>query len=258
MRNYQIFSAPSLADVLRQLQAHRPTGYLTVCWLSGNQQEEMRMFIKQGQPISILRGQFEEAVNEPLLAWLNSRGEIQFYFQVLEPPLSLPVPKHHTGVLPKHPSGVLKDTGLPTKTKLQPISPISPNTQSSIPTPQIDHTHINPHTNPMAALPPRTPRTPRNQVTKGTTRSKSVTPKLPDPGQSYPPASSYENIVPIHTTLGRDYAIVQLPRYDRTIFLLINGRRNAVEISQLTKRPEHEVITTLQRLREQQLIIFDE
>jgi hypothetical protein len=252
LRNYQIFSAPSLADVLRQLQAHRPTGYLTVCWLSGNQQEEMRMFIKQGQPISILRGQFEEAVNEPLLAWLNSRGEIQFYFQVLEPPLSLPAPKHPSGVLPKHPTGVLKDTGLPTKTKLQPISP---NTQNSIPTPQIGQTHLNPHTNPMAALPPRTPRTPRNQ---GAKTNKSVTPKLPDPGQPYPPTSSYENIVPIHTTLGRDYAVVQLPRYDRTIFLLINGRRNAVEISQLTKRPEQEVITTLQRLREQQLIIFDE
>ena len=45
-----------------------------------------------------------------------------------------------------------------------------------------------------------------------------------------------------------------LPRYERIIFLLINGRRTVIDLAQLTKRTVEEVYTTLYRLQGLQLI----
>ena len=45
-----------------------------------------------------------------------------------------------------------------------------------------------------------------------------------------------------------------LPRYERIIFLLINGRRTVSDLTQLTKRSVEEVYSTLYRLQGLQLI----
>jgi len=66
-----------------------------------------------------------------------------------------------------------------------------------------------------------------------------------------------EKTIATLTTFGQTYAAANLPRYDRTIFLLINGRRTVSDLSQLIRRSPEEIYTTLQRLQNQQLITFE-
>ena len=85
--------------------------------------------------------------------------------------------------------------------------------------------------------------------------------QLPTPspsanGHSSPQSVSEKTIATL-TTFGRTYAAANLPRYDRTIFLLINGRRTVSDLSQLIRRSPEEIYTTLQRLQNQQLITFE-
>ncbi len=69
-------------------------------------------------------------------------------------------------------------------------------------------------------------------------------------GLTSPPATC----VAVLTTSGQAYPAAKLPRYDRTIFLLINGRRTLMDLALLTKRPTTEIYATLQRLQSLRLI----
>ena len=64
----------------------------------------------------------------------------------------------------------------------------------------------------------------------------------------------HETVIISHTSYGKDYPPSYLPRYDRTIFLLINGRRSVADLSHLTKRPLEEIYKTLHHLQNLQLI----
>lgn len=89
---------------------------------------------------------------------------------------------------------------------------------------------------------------------------------LPLPAQSQHPADapqtspssapSTPHIVPSITPQGRDFPLTALPRYDRTIFLLINGRRTIADLAQLTKRSPAEIYATLSRLQNHHLIVM--
>ena len=68
---------------------------------------------------------------------------------------------------------------------------------------------------------------------------------------------SHETVIVFHTDHGRNYPPSNLPRYDRTIFLLINGRRSVADLSHLTKRSLEEVYITLHRLKNLQLITVE-
>ena len=74
---------------------------------------------------------------------------------------------------------------------------------------------------------------------------------------SPPPSHSHETAVAFLTANGKRYPASNLPRYERTIFLLINGRRTPVDIAQLTNRTPDDVYTTLSHLENMQLIIID-
>jgi hypothetical protein len=69
------------------------------------------------------------------------------------------------------------------------------------------------------------------------------------------PTLAREMAIPLMTPNGHNYAITQIPRHDRTIFLLINGRRTVADLAHLTKRTMDEVYASLYRLRRQELII---
>lgn len=64
-------------------------------------------------------------------------------------------------------------------------------------------------------------------------------------------------IVPSITPHGKSFPLTALPRYDRTIFLLINGRRTIADLAQLTRRPSAEIYASLTRLQKQQLIVME-
>lgn len=78
------------------------------------------------------------------------------------------------------------------------------------------------------------------------------TPDVPSLPSSLPP-----DVVPSITPQGRDFPLTALPRYDRTIFLLINGRRTIADLAQLTKRAPAEIYASLNRLQRQQLILIE-
>nr|HET6903290.1 hypothetical protein [Ktedonobacteraceae bacterium] len=63
-----------------------------------------------------------------------------------------------------------------------------------------------------------------------------------------------EIVVATLTAHGRNFSAANLPRHERTIFLLINGRRTAVDLAQLTKRALDDVYVTLYRLQSMQLV----
>jgi hypothetical protein len=67
--------------------------------------------------------------------------------------------------------------------------------------------------------------------------------------------SRAEVTVPFLTVKAKDCPLTNLPRYDRTIFLLINGSRSIADLAHLTKRSLPAVYGSLSRLRDQQLIV---
>lgn len=71
------------------------------------------------------------------------------------------------------------------------------------------------------------------------------------------PTSFTYHIVPSITSKGRSFPLTALPRYDRTIFLLINGRRTITDLAQLIKRSPAEIYASLTRLQKQQLIVIE-
>lgn len=71
---------------------------------------------------------------------------------------------------------------------------------------------------------------------------------------SIQPGSISEFTVPTLTETARSYPVMTLPRYDRTILLLIDGRRTVADISRLTRRTFSAVCASLTRLRDQQIV----
>lgn len=61
-------------------------------------------------------------------------------------------------------------------------------------------------------------------------------------------------MTPVITTEGRTIPLHTVPRYDRTILLLINGRRTITDLAQLTRRGQADVYASLNRLAKQHLI----
>lgn len=68
------------------------------------------------------------------------------------------------------------------------------------------------------------------------------------------PTLALEMAIPSLTDTGRNYPIAQIPRYDRTIYLLIDGRRTITNIAQLTQRRIEKVCNSLYQLKQQDLI----
>jgi hypothetical protein len=68
---------------------------------------------------------------------------------------------------------------------------------------------------------------------------------------------AHETVIASLTQHGKEYPAAQLPRYDRTIFLLINGRRTVVDLAQLANRSLEEIYSTFLRLKNAQLITIE-
>lgn len=90
----------------------------------------------------------------------------------------------------------------------------------------------------------------------------SAPPPLAHEYASYPLPDSVEEsfeataavIIPSLTSKARGFPHMNVPRYDRTIFLLINGSRTIADLAHLTQRSLSAIYGSLSRLRDQQLI----
>jgi hypothetical protein len=227
VQNNRIYSAPSLSEVIKQMVLNRATGVLTIWRATGARQEDtrIRMIIEQGHPIYVYRGSQRESATESILTWVNSWGEIRFSFQSTEARFRIPPPQ----LAPQEDQANVSDT--------QTKSPSQTENQ------------------PGRAYPSTSGRTRELPLLSDISRQEENRPSVPSSGgpQATAPASTIATL----TAYGREYAPANLPRYDRIIFLLINGRRTVSDLSQLTKRPQEDVFSTLQRLKNLQLITIE-
>jgi hypothetical protein len=216
LQRERIYSAPSLVEVIKQLLIYRSTGVLTFWRATASRHEQVRITIEQGRPLRVFWGTArQENINESILQWLNTWGEIHFSFLVNDARLQLPSPVSHS----------------------QPPSQYPPHAEQPLRRAVV--------TRPLPTLPP----TPGNaHPLRRTTGS------VPVPGKE---RGSSETIVAFLTPGGQHFPAANLPRYERTIFLLINGRRTLADIAQLTNRSPDEVYATLSHLQNLQLIAIE-
>jgi len=248
LQNERIFFAPSLLEVIKQLLIYRPTGVLTIWRSSGSGQEDARISIEQGRLLHVFWGSYSENANETILGWINSWGPIHFSFLATGQHLQLPSP----GQTARQEQSSLSQSS---------VKRASPRQKPAV-------------TQPLQALPTATRPYDSSSVKTGIRQEK---PPLGNKGQTQGlpesdrqeernsgdargdqlTALGHETVIISHTTYGRDYPPSYLPRHDRTIFLLINGRRSVVDLSHLTKRSLEEVHNTLYRLQNLQLITVE-
>ena len=216
MQRERLYSAPSLVEVIKQLLIYRSTGVLTFWRATASRQEQVMITIEQGRPLRVFWGATrQENINESILQWLNTWGEIHFSFLATDARLQLPSPASHA----------------------QQSSQYPPHAE------QLPHRTVVTRPLPTPPPPPRN----ANSLTR-------TTDSVPVPGKE---RGSPETIVAFLTPGGQHFPAANLPRYERTIFLLINGRRTLVDIAQLTNRTPDEVYATLSHLQNMQLITID-
>jgi hypothetical protein len=269
--NKRVYAAPSLSEVLNQLLMYRPSGVLTIWRAAGIRQDDARITIEQGRLLHVYWRAYKEDANERMLAWLNNWGQIHFSFQSAISQLQLPPPTSQHSIRPEQPVQ-----------RMQPTQPIQPG-QPSRPAPIYHDTPIQPAqprrrssvTQPLNAIPAtnsaarnaavNTGRVQENAEEYGRTQELPLTQllrqqeELRDARAKNNPSTSiaHETVIASLTQLGREYPAAHLPRHDRTIFLLINGRRTVVDLAQLTNRSLEVVYTTLLRLKNAQLITIE-
>ncbi|TMD62307.1 MAG: hypothetical protein E6I91_16410 [Chloroflexi bacterium] len=245
MHNIRIYAAPSLSVVIDQLSIYHFTGVLTIWRASDARQGVTRITIELGRPLHVYRGSYWENATESILAWINTWGEMHFSFQPTEARLQLPPPSPSTPA----PSVLPQQRPLSTAGNIQPLQVLPVNNLATESFP--------------AHTPGQQRETPSSAFGKAQELSLPYAPLRQDEqnnhsanGNSSPELVSEKAIASL-TTFGRNYAPANLPRYDRTIFLLVNGRRTVSDLAQLIKRSPEEIYTTLHRLQNLQLITFE-
>lgn len=245
MQNDRVYSAASLTDVMNLLKQYRLSGVLTIRRASDPFREEVRISVEHGQPVQIQRGsRREERATRTVLSRLYNWGMIYFTFQAIEPTLRLPAPQTAPSPNGSGPEGS------------QAIPDFSPTVTR--PLPRVSQEMVrdqvgfyNTQHSGEATMPPGTP-TPGMPATKHSPPEYSSTLLFDEPI----PRLALEMAIPSPTTTGQNYPIAQIPRYDRTIYLLIDGRRTIANLAHLTNRGVDEVCTSLYRLKQQDLIVI--
>jgi hypothetical protein len=261
MPSRPVFSAPSLAEVLKQLRIYRPSGLLTIQRARGSPPEEVYITVERGQPTLVVWNRQQQEASEAVLAWLNSWGEIRFTFQSAEPLLQLPAPGQPepqegapTGEGPRRP------TWPPLSLQSGPLPSVR-SRSSARQTTSLQGQHGGMGSPPTQARSSSAGQTHVQVPNQAQPQNGRLTPRFGDslvlpavkPNQPSGPLPP-ETVIPSLTALGKEYAATAVPRYDRIVFLLINGRRTLGDLAQLTRRTPAEVYASLQRLQEQGLI----
>jgi hypothetical protein len=232
MQGARIYSAPSLAEVIRHLRLYRASGMLSIRPARAVYREQVDITIEYGHPVGIRRGMYEEVASDATLRQLNAWGEIHFTFQSRVRLLSLPAPTHPLpqaqSQLSSHPIKSSQSLANPSVSQALP--------SISVPTDKIP------------------------AVSQGTRSGKMLkagngTYHL---GYGNVHAVAPETVIPSLTSNAQQYPITKLSHHDRTIFLLINGQRSVADLMALTNRSLADVYNTLYGLRDEQLIVIQQ
>ncbi len=242
MQKVRIFSAASLSDVIKQLSLYRLTGVLTI-WPATGLRQEVWLAIDQGKPVYFVWNSFKENINETMLTWFDSWGEIYFTFLTTEIRLQLPAPAQQPQQEQAPPAPVMPPGTSPKPTRGRQRS-ASPPRRTTTPLPTVRRER--------SAQKPGISNSDTEGHMQEVQRQESLQKRENTGSFLLPPIP--ETCVAVPTAYGRSYPVASLPRHDRTIFLLLNGRRTLADLAKLTKRPVEDVFTTLARLENLQLI----
>ncbi len=232
MQGARIYSAPSLAEVIKYLALYRASGMLNLRPAMGVYREQADITIEYGYPVRIRWGTYEGQANEFTLRQLNAWGEVHFMFQSKMQILSLPSPLH----APQQEQSRLSS---------HPIKP----------------TQLYPHLSELLSrpsIPIPTDKIPAVSQRMRTVKSLKRTNGTNHSGHGKLYAIAPETVIPAPTPSAREYSVTNLSHHDRTIFLLIDGQRSAADLIALTKRSLADVYNTLYSLRDQQLIVMQQ
>jgi hypothetical protein len=249
VQNIRIYAAPSLSEVIKQLLIYRPTGVLTIWPATSTRREDTRITIELGRPIYVYRGLHWEYATESIMAWLNTWGEIHFSFQSQDARMRVSSPRAQQDFTPEAPVNFAMPRQKPHSTANQPHLALSTNSKQALSSPSQGE---NRQRNASPSSRGRTRELPLHDLLRQEENKKPVA-----DNSNGSPATAQEMAIATLTAHGRACSAAQLPRYDRTIFLLINGRRTVADLSQLTKRPQEDVFASIHRLWALQLITIE-
>jgi hypothetical protein len=238
-----IYSAPSLSEVIRHLMIYQLTGVLTIRRAVGSRREEASLAIVQGRAVRVRWGTYEDIANESVLRWMNGWGEIHFMFHVKETQRLLPPPRQEQSIF-QNPQQNPQYTS--SSSVSRPIPQVQTTASSGLMIgPAVREENRQAQRSNEGASSYSIP-------SQGTVKRPQ---EEPQSGRGMPGTTPATNI-PLLTENARHFPLKDLARYDRTIFLLINNRRTIGDLIQLTRRSLTEVYGSLYRLRDLQLIEF--
>ena len=220
-------AADSLSDLLELVRMRRQSGSLSVERFHAGRLEEGEIYFQGGQPTFAHTGQLS---GQEALSWMLSWHQVYFSFNVEELRTSAAIPS----AVPTSASNAVAANA---QTSPLSATPSQVNTNTSMPT-----------------TPSRLP--PANAGIREVAR------RAGDPdntnkatGLNASPATpGLEWLVPQKVGGERDVLSLPLTRPQRSIYLLVDGRRTISDLSRCTRKSVQEIERLLTELREQGLI----
>ena len=216
-------AADSLSDLLELVRMRRQSGSLSVERFHAGRLEEGEIYFQGGQPTFAHTGQLS---GQEALAWMLSWHQVYFSFNVEELRTSAAFPTSASNAVAAN-------------AQTSPLSakPSQVNTNTSMPT-----------------TPSRLP--PANAGIREVARSAGDSDNTNKAtGLNASPATpGLEWLVPQKVGGERDVLSLPLTRPQRSIYLLVDGRRTISDLSRCTRKSVQEIERLLTELREQNLI----
>jgi hypothetical protein len=236
-------AAESLGDVLELIRARRQSGLLSVERMQSGRFEEGEIYFQNGLPVFASSDQMS---GQEAVAWLLSWRNVNFAFSADAPRNAANIPAAKTAA-----------EGTTT-----PANPVSARRSPASSNPAL---HANRTPPPIiAATPPRSPTaTPEGVLNDGATRAPAAPAQPSQPSQpSYPqiPAANssatpgLEWLTPQKVGGDRDVLSLPLTRPQRSIYLLVDGRRTVADLSRCTRKSIQEIERLLSELQEHGLV----
>jgi len=221
-------AAENLGDLLELVRIRRQNGTLSVERFQAGRFEEGEIYIQGGQPTHAHTGQMS---GQEALTWMLSWRQVYFTFHVEEP---------------RTPAAISSAVS----TNASDAATVAANTQTTSVPDRFSQANTS------ATLPNTPSRFPQvNAGMRAAARSAGDTDnanKAPDLSSSFG-TPGLEWLVP--QKLGeRDVLSLPLTRPQRSIYLLIDGRRSISDLSRCTRKSVQEIERLLSELREQGLI----
>jgi hypothetical protein len=234
-------AAESLGDVLEVIRARRQSGLLSVERMQAGRFEEGEIYFQNGLPVFASSGQMS---GQEALVWLLSWHNVHFAFSSEAPRNAANIPAAKTAA---------EGTAIPTN----PVSgPASARRSVASPNPVLNANRTSSPN--IDATPPRSPTaTPPGGLNEGATQAPAAPAQPPHP--QIPTSNSIatpglEWLTPQKVGGDRDVLTLPLTRPQRSIYLLIDGRRTLADLSRCTRKSVQEIERLLSELQEHGLI----